>query len=52
MRQLLRRVWYLIRQRQFEDDLAEEMDFHRSMSGGTAFGSSALARNQSRDAWI
>jgi predicted permease len=31
MRQLLRRVWYAIRQRQFEADLAEEMDFHREM---------------------
>src|SRR3989475_5399836 len=52
MRQLLRRVWYLIRQRQFEDDLAEEMAFHRSMTTGAAFGSTALAQNRSRDVWI
>jgi len=52
MRQLLRRVRYLLWQRQFEDDLAEEMEFHRSMTTGAAFGSAALARNQSRDVWI
>ena len=32
MRQLLRRAWYLLRQRQADDDLAEEMDFHSSMT--------------------
>src|SRR6059036_277385 len=52
MRQLLRRAWYLMRKRQFEDDLAEEMAFHRSMTTGAAFGSGALARNQARDVWI
>jgi putative ABC transport system permease protein len=31
MRQLIRRVWYAIRLRQFEDDLAEEIEFHRAM---------------------
>ena len=31
MRQLLRRAWYTIRQRQFEADLAEEMEFHAAM---------------------
>ena len=30
MRDLLRRVWYVIRQRQFERDLAEEIEFHRA----------------------
>jgi putative ABC transport system permease protein len=52
MRQLFRRVRYLIHRRQFEADLAEEMEFHRSMTTGAAFGSGALARNQSRDVWI
>src|SRR2546422_10089256 len=52
MRHLLRRVWYLMRKRQFEDDLAEEMAFHRSMTTGAAFGSTALAQNRSRDVWI
>jgi predicted permease len=32
MRNLLRRVWYVIRQRQFERDLAEEIEFHRAMA--------------------
>src|SRR5262245_33128149 len=52
MRQLLRRLQYLIRRDRLEDELAEEMAFHRSMSGAAAFGSGALARDQSRDVWI
>src|SRR6476660_4075110 len=32
MRELLRRVWYVIRQRRFERDLAEEIEFHRAMA--------------------
>src|SRR3990172_7029166 len=32
MRQLLRRVWHALRQRRFDSDLAEEMDFHRAMT--------------------
>ena len=32
MRELLRRLWYVIRQRQFERDLAEEIEFHRAMA--------------------
>ena len=31
MRQILRRAWYLIRQRRFTADLAEEMAFHLAM---------------------
>src|SRR5580704_4238689 len=31
MRQILRRAWYAIRQRRFEADLAEEIEFHRAM---------------------
>src|SRR2546425_10143961 len=31
MRQLIRRAWYLIRQRQVDADLADEMEFHRAM---------------------
>src|SRR5436190_2235500 len=30
MRQLLRRAWYLIRQRRFDADLREEMEFHQA----------------------
>jgi putative ABC transport system permease protein len=67
MGDLLRRLAYLVRQRQREDDLAEEMAFHRTMAeparaaegdedasqtARRAFGSEALARDQSRDVWI
>jgi predicted permease len=31
MRHLLRRIWHLVRQRQLEADLTDEMDFHRAM---------------------
>src|SRR5712691_4926052 len=31
MRKLIRRVWYAIRQRRFEADLSEEIEFHRAM---------------------
>jgi predicted permease len=52
MREFLRRVWYLIRQRQFEADLAQEMEFHRAMSNGRGFGNATLAREDSRAVWI
>ena len=50
--QLLRRLRYMIRQRQIEAELAEEMELHRSMTGARAFGSGARAANQARDVWI
>ncbi|MBI3493497.1 MAG: hypothetical protein HY047_17205, partial [Acidobacteria bacterium] len=31
MRELLRRAWYFIRQRQLDADLTEEMEFHHAM---------------------
>jgi putative ABC transport system permease protein len=31
MKQLLRRTWYFLRQRRLDDELAEEMEFHRAM---------------------
>src|SRR6266702_3361759 len=31
MRVLFQRLWYLLRHRRLEADLAEEMDFHRAM---------------------
>jgi predicted permease len=43
------RTWH--RRRQFEADLAEEMRIHREMSGAAAFGSEALALEQSREVW-
>ena len=32
MRELIRRAWYVLRQRHFEQDLAEEIEFHRAMA--------------------
>ena len=32
MRELLRRLWYVMRQRRLEADLAEELEFHRAMN--------------------
>jgi predicted permease len=59
MSALFRRLRYLFRQRQLEAELAEEMDFHRSMlargSGGrtgAAFGNATLAREDARGVWI
>ena len=43
------RAWR--RRGQFEADLAEEMRIHREMSGEAAFGSMALALEQSREVW-
>ncbi len=37
--------------RQFEADLAEEIRLHRELSGEAAFGSVALALEQSREVW-
>jgi hypothetical protein len=61
MSRLLRRLRYLFRRDRFERELAEEMDFHRSMlarrsldEGGTgakAFGNTTLAREDARGVW-
>src|SRR5207247_2350253 len=64
---LFRRLWYLVRRRRFEADLAEEMTFHRSMheealrgheppsaasrAARRALGNITLARDESRDVW-
>src|SRR5215204_5127172 len=49
------RLWKRVRmwrdRRRFEQDLAEEVRIHREMSGGAAFGSEALALEQSREVW-
>jgi len=50
--EFLRRIRYIVTLRQREAELAEEMEFHRSMTAPAAFGSSALAQNRSRDVWI
>jgi predicted permease len=43
------RTWF--RRRRFEADLAEEIRIHREMSGAPAFGSVALALEESRAVW-
>jgi predicted permease len=43
------RLW--LQRKQFEADLAEEIGIHREMSGAPAFGSVALALEESRAVW-
>jgi putative ABC transport system permease protein len=52
MRRLLRRIRYWVRLRHYEAELAEEMRFHKELSGARQFGNDALARNRARDIWI
>ena len=56
MRKLLRRVWYIVRRRRRQADLAEEMAFHREMTAMSGprrvFGNSALAADESHDVWV
>jgi putative ABC transport system permease protein len=55
--QLLRRLLHLVRRQQFENDLAEEMEFHRQMAqeelgSVRRIGNTALARDEARDVWV
>jgi predicted permease len=52
MRQLVFRIWHLIRRRHFERELAEEMAWHREQVSPGAFGSLALAQDNARDVWL
>jgi putative ABC transport system permease protein len=52
MRSLIRRVQYLLRHRQNEADLQEEMAFHRELAGAPAFGNPTLAREDARAVWV
>ncbi len=56
MRQLLRRAWHIIRLRQFERDLSDELEFHRQMAheelgSSRVVGNTTLARDDARDVW-
>jgi hypothetical protein len=56
MRQTVRRIWHFLGRRQFERDLAEELDFHRQMAqeelGSTrVVGNATLARDEARNVW-
>src|SRR5688500_18085456 len=62
MRSLVRRLQYLLRHRQYQADLEEEMAFHREMlarrperdggAGPASFGIATLAREDARGVWI
>jgi predicted permease len=50
---LLRRLRYWLRQREMERDLAEEIDFHRALTGDLrGMGNITLAREEARAVWI
>ncbi len=49
----LRRLRYLLRQRQMERDLAEEIDFHNEMNGDSReMGNLTRSREDARAVWI
>lgn len=54
MRELLRRLHYLLHRRRHDEDLADEMAFHREMAernGGVPLGNALRLREDSREAW-
>lgn len=53
MREMLRRLWFLLNRSRFERELREEIEAHRAMMrGGEApFGNSLRIRDESIDAW-
>jgi predicted permease len=54
MNELVRRLRYLVLRRRSDDELADELDFHREMAareGRTNLGNSLRLREESRDAW-
>ena len=54
MRQLLRRLHYLLNRRRKDAELAAEMEFHREMAAkheGKPLGDALRLREDSRDAW-
>src|SRR5690348_2289056 len=52
MRRLLRRLHYLLRYRQHQAELEEEMSLHQELRGGRVFGNATLAREDARGVWI
>jgi predicted permease len=54
MHELFRRVRYLMNRRRFDEELANDMAFHREMAareGGRPLGSTLRLREEARDAW-
>lgn len=51
---MIRRLYYLIHRRRFDDELAADLEFHREMAAGAEgvpVGNALLLREQARDAW-
>src|SRR5438876_794641 len=53
MKELFRRINYLLHKRRFDRELASDMEFHSEMAArdGRPIGNKLLLREQSRDAW-
>ena len=51
MMRLLRRLRYFVTRGRHAADLAEEMEFHRALSGSRAMGNVTLAREDAWDIW-
>ena len=54
MKNLIRRLRYLLNRRRFDQELANDMEFHREMAareGNRNFGNSLRLREEARDEW-
>src|SRR5450432_2796727 len=54
MRDLLRRIWYLVNRRRMERDMADEMEYHRESMAAerrAGFGSDLRLREDAREIW-
>src|SRR5580700_2834832 len=53
MNEFFRRLRYLLNRRRFDQELANDMDFHREMAAreGRSFGNTLRLREEARDAW-
>jgi predicted permease len=54
MKEFFRRLHYLVNRRRLDQELANDMEFHREMAareGGRHFGNTLRLREEARDAW-
>src|ERR1700730_3330787 len=54
MNEWVRRLRYLLHRRRFDQELANDLEFHREMAGrdgGIPLGNTLLLREEARDAW-
>src|SRR5579864_6439880 len=49
--EIWRRLLFLLRRRQHEQELEDELRFHAEMAGTAQFGNVALHKEDSREAW-